>query len=410
MKAALSPWQAKTLDYLLNQYEKSKTYRGKNQVTQTFFAVPEKIFPEYTSDYADIHLVHDFEYQMKELEQQGFIVLIWKDHGIKKLMANPGKWEDFYEALGRKELRRLEQEQAELYRRYLGKDGAMDGFCQEQLDRLTQGKKTKFAPEEAQKILRLWTFLLENQEEVLERELSIAVLGDSKLWEKRYRSPLCRLLRKYGDFETVLLGVDDEREAERIVLGEYRVEANPSFVYIKGDAEIFFSDGQKLKISPDMPIALTEKTLERVRGVKILAEKVMTVENLTSFHRLAKKEYFYLFLSGYHNRIKQRLLCKINEDNPKCQWYHFGDIDPDGFYIIEHLVRGTGILFQPINMDIACLERYDRYTKPLQENDMRKARTLLEQGKYRDVMGYMLEKNRKLEQEIVSWMMEKEKG
>lgn len=131
----------------------------------------------------------------------------------------------------------------------------------------------------------------------------------------------------------------------------------------------------------------------------------MTVENLTSFHRMAQKEYFYLFLSGYHNHMKQRLLCKINADNPEIQWCHFGDIDPDGFYIIEHLIRGTGIEFQPVYMDTACLKKYDSYTKPLNKNDVRKAKSLLEQGKYQDVMGYMLDKNKKLEQEIVSWMM-----
>mgnify|MGYP002071419286 FL=1 len=154
-----------------------------------------------------------------------------------------------------------------------------------------------------------------------------------------------------------------------------------------------------------MPIALTEKTLESVCAVKILVKKVMTVENLTSFHRMAQKEYFYLFLSGYHNHMKQRLLCKINADNPEIQWCHFGDIDPDGFYIIEHLIRGTGIEFQPVYMDTACLKKYDSYTKPLNKNDVRKAESLLEQGKYPEVMGYMLDKNKKLEQEIVSWMM-----
>lgn len=56
-------------------------------------------------------------------------------------------------------------------------------------------------------------------------------------------------------------------------------------------------------------------------------------------------------------------------------------------------------------MDAACLKKYDSYTKPLNKNDVRKAESLLEQGKYPEVMGYMLDKNKKLEQEIVSWMM-----
>ncbi len=404
MAMILSQWQIQVLESLLNLYENSKTYRGKNKVTQTFSISPVKIFPDYVSDFADIYLVRDFEQQMKELEQQGFIVIIWKNNVIEKLIANSGRWENIYDLLGKKERRQIEQEQTKVYEKFLSIDKGMDVFCQEQIARLREGKKAKFAPEKAKKILQLWKFLVENREEVLERELSIAVLGDSKLWEKKYRSKLCCLLRKYNDFESVLLGVDDKRETEKIVLGEYHVEANPSFVYIKGDSEIFFSDGQRVKISPDMPIALTENTLKHVCAVKILTEKVMTVENLTSFHRMVQKEYFYLFLSGYHNRMKQKLLCKINDDNPGIQWFHFGDIDPDGYYIIEHLIRGTGISFRPIYMDIACLEKYASYAKPLNENDVRKAKSLLEQGKYQEVMGYMLDKNKKLEQEIVSWM------
>lgn len=39
----------------------------------------------------------------------------------------------------------------------------------------------------------------------------------------------------------------------------------------------------------------------------------MTVENLTSFHRLEREHIFYLFLSGYHTRTKQALLQRIAE-------------------------------------------------------------------------------------------------
>ena len=70
MELTLSQWQKKVLESLLNQYENSKTYREKNKVTQTFSVSPAKVFPDYDSDFADIDLVHDFEGQMKELEQR----------------------------------------------------------------------------------------------------------------------------------------------------------------------------------------------------------------------------------------------------------------------------------------------------------------------------------------------------
>ena len=141
-----------------------------------------------------------------------------------------------------------------------------------------------------------------------------------------------------------------------------------------------------------------------MKSIKILSKKVVTVENLTSFNRLEKEDSFYIFLSGYHNQLKQYLLRRIYEENKMGEWYHFGDIDPDGFYIMEHLKRGTGIPFEALNMNLLYLRKYDAYTKPMEENDIRKAKSLLNQDKYSEVMEYMLQERKKLEQEIISWM------
>ena len=129
MAMILSQWQIQVLESLLNLYENSKTYREKNKVTQTFSISPVKIFPDYVSDFADIYLVRDFEQQMKELEQQGFIVIIWKNNVIEKLIANSGRWENIYDLLGKKERRQIEQEQTKVYEKFLSIDKGMDVFC-----------------------------------------------------------------------------------------------------------------------------------------------------------------------------------------------------------------------------------------------------------------------------------------
>lgn len=403
MQYKLSKWQKAVLEKLVDQYERSKTYRGENQVTQVFATVPEKVFPNYTSDYANVDEIQDFEYQMKELELKGHLSIKWEGHVIQNLVANPKRWEQIYGILGRKELRYLEGEQIALYKKYLGYNKILDCFCREQIKRLEEGKKAKYDLSEAEKILKLCIFILENQEEILERELSIAVLKDSKLWEKKYRSKVCRLLKDYGDFDVLLMGVDDE-EVERVILEEYHVVSNPSYIYFKGNAELLFKDGEMLKINLHMPVAFTEKTVEYIESIKIQSTKVVTVENLTSYNRLAREDSFYIFSSGYHNQLKQKLLCRIYQENKTIKWYHFGDIDPDGFYIMEHLKNGTGIPFEPLNMNLLYLKKYDEYTKPLEENDIRKAQNLLSEHKYSQVMEYMLKEGKKLEQEIISWM------
>ena len=54
-------------------------------------------------------------------------------------------------------------------------------------------------------------------------------------------------------------------------------------------------------------------------------------------------------------------------------------------------------------MGIEELEKYSSFSKPLEENDLKKAKTLIEKGRFAEIMNYMLEKNQKLEQKIISW-------
>jgi len=54
-------------------------------------------------------------------------------------------------------------------------------------------------------------------------------------------------------------------------------------------------------------------------------------------------------------------------------------------------------------MGIKDLERYREFGKGLEDNDRKKAETLMNQGLYREELFYVLQENLKLEQEIISW-------
>ena len=53
-------------------------------------------------------------------------------------------------------------------------------------------------------------------------------------------------------------------------------------------------------------------------------------------------------------------------------------------------------------MGIEELEKYSTFSRTLEDNDIIKAKSLIEKGKFVEIMNYMLEKNIKLEQEIIS--------
>ncbi len=406
----LREYQIKLLNLLLDKYEDSKTFAGENRVSQNFSEKPGKIFSAYDSDYADLEQIQDFENQMEELERFAMIHVQRGRRGIERLQARPECLEQYYSLLQREDKRSFQKRQRELYQNYLGVHDTVDAYCKEQIMRLDENKKPLYEDKEAEQILQLCNFILSNQQEILERELSIAVLGDSKLWENKYRSIVCRILRRYGDYENLLAGMEEggsseeKRMMERIILAEHLVFANPSYVYFKGNAVFSFVGGKTVKSCSRIPLAFSSDALKNLAETRIVDNQVMTVENLTSFNRIRSADTFLIFLSGYHNSAKQDLIRKIYENNSSLRWIHFGDIDPDGFYILEHLKRGTGIDVEPMYMNKTYLEKYNKFTKKLTENDCKKAERLLRDGKYCEIMKYMLDTGTKLEQEIISWM------
>lgn len=127
---------------------------------------------------------------------------------------------------------------------------------------------------------------------------------------------------------------------------------------------------------------------------------MITIENLTTFHSYEDKDAFAVYLGGYHNSIRRKLIRKIYELNPDKSYFHYGDIDAGGFNILLDLRSKTGIPFMPVHMDVATLEEYKDYTRKLTENDKGRLKNLLGNG-FDAVIHYMLEHDCKLEQEAI---------
>ena len=227
----------------------------------------------------------------------------------------------------------------------------MEAYGKEKLQTLKNSRARKLDEKkvekeitEAEAIWNLVQFLKENQEKqrtTLEREMSEAVLHDSKQWEKIYRKKMCGILEYTGRYDEPLAELEEERERQTALLEEFYIYSNPAYIYLKGDARICLEDGRELRIYHDLPMSIPFETFQKAKSIQIRDAALMTVENLTSFHRLEREHIFYLFLSGYHTRTKQALLQRIARENPGLSWHHFGDLDPDGLAIAGHLIRKT---------------------------------------------------------------------
>ena len=56
------------------------------------------------------------------------------------------------------------------------------------------------------------------------------------------------MIRTYMDFEEKLTGIDDIREQEKVILEEFKIYANPSYVYLKGQITISLEGGKKFQL------------------------------------------------------------------------------------------------------------------------------------------------------------------
>lgn len=233
----LNKRQKLILDKLLKKYENSKSYKGENSVRQFFAVEPSKIFEKYEDDFADLDEVKNFEQEVAWLQQSGLIDIVYKDNHIAKIIAidEENVWNQLRNILGVKEKKILLQESLDFYTSCLVKHAAIKNFCNAQIERINQGKKELYPLESAKNIVAFLDYILNNQQEILERELSIEVAHDSKVWEKSYRSQVCKILRESGCFDELASQELEIKEFEKKILEELNVYPNPSYVHFKGN-------------------------------------------------------------------------------------------------------------------------------------------------------------------------------
>lgn len=392
----VNKYAKKIINKLLDKYESSKTFTGDNKVNQTFSYEVGKLFPDY-QDLSKYEVFENINETIGGLVNQNLIITkLTKNSVYKRISLNVEELEKAYKLVRRKPKKDIQGEISVILEIYDLSDGSpLSLYAENQLENIRENKTVKYFNgdiDEYRDLLKAVNLSYKNEEEIFIRDFSIKCFGDSKRYED-LSAKVKSLLFEYGNFP--------EKE---MILEELNIIKTPSYVAVKGAGEISFGH-QSLNLNLIRgDISISSVTLGDISKVKVTASRVITVENLTSFHSMgdSKKEAFIIYLGGFHNTIRREFIKNIYRDNPACEYYHFGDIDAGGFYIYEHLRRKTGVPFKPYKMDIATLKEHKTLWKPLTANDKKRIRALIEMVEseaYRDVLEFMLEKGCKMEQE-----------
>ena len=395
-------YDRKILSHLLDTYENSLLFTGENKRTiQIEFRFTKTSIPPYfdesSSEYESIHIL------MKLLESKKLIRIIWKDNKqdylIQKVRLVTDHMEEAYQYIGRKPKRGLEEENISLLQKYLDVEAPVTvAFVRYLLERLQNHRSVKeyIALEnrkETEKFLRACVLVEQNRKPCYIREFSIMHFQDSKYFEQ-IESRIVKVFRQFSH---------EDLEMDTLeLLAEYGIYRTPNYVYFKGDARI--SIGEEV-----VDLSLLKQGIgisgEDLSGIQFFdlsrIKKVITIENLTSFFRYWEKDSLFIYLGGYHNRIRRTLLKMVYEIIPDAKYYHFGDIDAGGFAILQDLREKTGIPFTSYHMDLDTLKQYRQYGKCLTETDRKRLEKIGEEKEFCEVIGFMLEENIKLEQESI---------
>ncbi len=301
--------------------------------------------------------------------------------------------------LGRKPAQTIRQEQLQLLREVRGApDSLAVRFAAKAAAALEEGRSPGYGLQGDTDKLRDVLLALEKigqlKKETYLRNFSEAVFHDSK----RFQAIL-------GIVRNVLADLTEQSLGKDRILEYYNLFENPTYLYLKGGWVLELA-GSAIHVA-DLPggIGLAANALSAVRGVHLRDRTVISVENLTTYHDMSESGQAVLYLGGFPNLARAGFLRMVYANEPDAAYFHYGDLDPHGFLILESLKQKTGIPFRPMRMDLATLQRCfaTGHYRPLTEED-HKAMGYPMLAPYEEIFAFMRENNCKAEQESMEAM------
>ncbi len=226
------------------------------------------------------------------------------------------------------------------------------------------------------------------------RELSLLVTGDTKKLDRVGLKRVAQTLRRRGS------------SASRSNVGaleEAGVVADLKTICVKGPVVLITQKGAvDASILPN-GISMFDADLANIDRAYVRARRIVTVENLDAYRR-CNDDDVYIYTQGSVSPRHRALLRMIHEQNPEVEFAHFGDIDYAGLKAHKVIEDTLGCEVGLFHMGIAELANpaYRKAIHPLTSKDRDLLAQLLEYERYRGLVSYMLERNVKLEQEIVA--------
>lgn len=398
----MNKYEAKIVNALLKKYYRRKAKHKNEEIHRRIDLSVDKILKDYSNYNVDLGEKDLVNKAVKSLESKGYItslLLKFSDDYQKVYLVEDNV--AFLEKYAAKELGIIPRtfvvdELKTVIKTYKGNDEITDYYIEDLENKiLNSSVQLDFVKETD--TLKVLSFLERNNEFLYLREVSMLIFGDSKYLENNTKQHVSAVLLSYfsNNGEEVF---EDENLFER-----FNIYDTDQDVCIKGPV-LIEADEKHLDIDGlNGGVSFSIKDIDKIRNITVKCEKVITVENKTSFLRMGG-DCCYIYLGGFATKPQIAFIKKLINDNPDKGYLHFGDIDAGGFLIHKKLCEQTGrhfILFHMSKRDLENKE-YTNCLKTLTEIDKKRLSSLKDESDYTECIEYMLKTNVKLEQEIIS--------
>ncbi len=394
-------FEEKILTKLVHKYRSSRKDLGTNTIHRATRIRPKEIYRSYESNDVDYTVIEAFNSTAKDLSDKGFAKVVKEPFGtrIQEIILVDAKIEEIERYLSEHydyvSKDTIIHEMKRMIRKYENKSLHCKKIC-EQLRKQVSKRKTVRKIQDTEDVLKALAFIETNTKDLYVREASMHIYGDSKYLENTVLQMVCHILRDDAPVA--------EGEMEDEILQQYHIYKEPRNITIKGNCSITIHNST-IDITPFAEgITFSAADLSAISAIHLNGHDFMTIENRTAWMRYSDEEVVTMYLGGYADRFERDFIRKVYTDNRHCNFLHFGDIDPGGFWIHHHLVNATGVPFQLFAMSKTQLQekQFAHCLHTLSDNDIARLQNLKDMEPYKTVVQYMLEKNVKLEQEIIA--------
>ncbi len=232
--------------------------------------------------------------------------------------------------------------------------GWLKDYYRELREKIAGGKSLEKTLHGGTALLSCLSALEGLQEPMYIRIFSKQYLGSSKVFERKLRSEVISIARRYHPEV-------DEAMSEEEVLSQLYLEHYAQELALKGELRIRL-EGREIDLSDfRYGLVLNAETLKHAEPIPSQGrlKRIITVENKANYTWIPwEKGTLILFSHGFFSPRERAFLRRLAQTAPQAEYFHTGDLDYGGARIFRYIRTQIFPALKPLWMDAPTYDRY----------------------------------------------------